>query len=51
MRAYGGTYSDKTHTSIWRNDKRNVIMIDCGCGFEDGMLGCLCLDTDDEYYI
>ncbi|MBR6148969.1 MAG: metallophosphoesterase [Lachnospiraceae bacterium] len=51
MRAYGGTYSYKTHPSIWRNDKRNVIIIDCGCGFEDGMLGCLCLDTEEEYYI
>ena len=48
---FGGTYSDTTHTSIWRNDKKNVIMIDCGCGFEDGILGCFCLDNDKEYYI
>ncbi len=48
---YGGSYSDTTHTSIWRNDKRNVIMIDCGCGFEDGLLSCLRLDDEKEFYV
>ena len=26
------------------------IAVDCGCGF-DGMLGCLCLDTLEEFYV
>lgn len=28
----------------------NQIAIDCGCGF-DGRLGCLCLETLDEFYV
>lgn len=28
----------------------NQIAIDCGCGF-DGRLGCLCLDTLEEFYV
>ena len=28
----------------------NQIAIDCGCGF-DGPLGCLCLDSMEEFYI
>ena len=30
--------------------QNNHIAIDCGCGFGE-LLGCLCLDTDDEVYI
>lgn len=29
----------------------NHIVIDCGACFEGGRLGCLCLDTDQEFYI
>lgn len=29
----------------------NMIGIDCGCVFEGGQLGCLCLDTLEEFYI
>lgn len=38
-------------------DKGNIfyttgtIYIDCGCGFDDGHLGCLCLDTMEEFYV
>lgn len=28
----------------------NQIAIDCGCAFEDGRLGCLCLETLEEFY-
>lgn len=27
------------------------IAIDCGCGFDVGKLGCLCLDTMEEFYV
>ncbi len=47
---YGGTYSDASFQSIWKNDEKNVIMIDCGCGYADGYLGCLCLETGEEFY-
>ncbi len=30
--------------------RNNHIAIDCGCGY-DGQLGCLCLDTMEEYYV
>ena len=29
----------------------NNIAIDCGCGFEGGQLGCICLDTMKEFYV
>ena len=51
FKQYGGRYSDPSFQSIWRNDAGNVIMIDCGCGFRNGMLACLCLDTGEEYYV
>lgn len=34
-----------------KNDKRNLYMTDCGCGFEKGRLGCLCLETKEEFYV
>ena len=37
--------------SIWINQKRNVIRTDCGCGYCEGRLGCLCLETSEESYI
>ena len=48
---YGGTYSDNNNPSIWRNDLKNVIMVDCGCGFSSGRLACMCLETGEEYYV
>lgn len=36
---------------IWKNKIKNVYMCDCGCGFADGRLGCLCLETREEIYI
>ena len=29
----------------------NHIDIDCGCGYPDGQLGCICLNTMEEFYI
>jgi len=29
----------------------NQIAIDCGCVFKGGLLGCLCLDTMEEFYV
>lgn len=37
--------------SIWKNEKENVYMIDCGCGFKSGRLGCLGLETKEEFYV
>ena len=36
---------------IWRNKLKIVYMCDCGCGFKDGRLGCLCLETKEEIYV
>lgn len=36
---------------IWKNKLKNVYMCDCGCGFKDGRLGCLCLETKEEIYV
>lgn len=40
---------------LWGRDKifRNETMIDidCGCALEGGRLGCLCLDTMEEFYV
>lgn len=31
--------------------KEKMIDIDCGCVFQGGQLGCLCLDTMEEFYV
>lgn len=40
---------------IWTSDDNKLIGIDCGCGCGPGVsnsrLGCLCLDTMEEFYI
>lgn len=36
---------------IWKNKLKNVYICDCGCGFNDGRLGCLCLETKEEIYV
>lgn len=40
---------------LWGQDRifrrETMIDIDCGCVFEGGRLGCLCLDTLEEFYV
>ena len=38
--------------SVWYSPDGRLIDVDCGAAFEDmgGRLGCLCLDTGEEYY-
>ena len=31
--------------------KHNHIAVDCGAFFKDGRLGCICLDTMEEFYV
>jgi serine/threonine protein phosphatase 1 len=40
---------DETPAKIYRKEK--LIDIDCGCAFQGGRLGCLCLDTMEEVYV
>lgn len=47
---YGGEYLDGGSGSVWRNDRKNVYMMDCGCGFASGRLACLCLETGERFY-
>lgn len=44
-------HSNPRGSDIWRNSKGNVIICDCGCGFRSGSLGCLCLETGEEFYV
>lgn len=46
-----GRYFDEKYTSIWVNQAENVYMMDCGCGFRGGRLGCFCLETGERYYV
>ena len=48
---YGGTFLGDTKDSIWKNDRENVYMMDCGCGYSDGKLACLCLDDMRSIYV
>lgn len=43
-------YLDKYKESIWRNEKENVFLMDCGCGFESGRLACMCIETGERFY-
>ncbi|MCM1048528.1 MAG: metallophosphoesterase [Clostridiales bacterium] len=45
----GGYLGEEAH-SIWRNNKENVYLMDCGCGFADGKLACICLETGECFY-
>lgn len=36
---------------IWKNRRENVFLIDCGCGLSNGKLGCMCLETMEEFYV
>ncbi|MCM1039437.1 MAG: metallophosphoesterase [Ruminococcus sp.] len=46
----GGEYLDEDLYSIWRNNKENVYLLDCGCGFFRGKLACICLETGKCFY-
>ena len=48
---YGGRFVDDEPDSIWTNDKENVYMMDCGCGYSDGRLSCICLETMKSIYV
>lgn len=41
---------DKMPCSIWKNDKSNVYLMDCGSGFESGRLACMCIETGERFY-
>lgn len=43
-------HSNKSN-HIWKNINGNVYLIDCGCGFRKGKLGCLCLESKEEFYV
>ena len=45
-----GTYLDEYMKTIWRNEKENVYLLDCGCGFAGGRLACICLETGERFY-
>lgn len=45
-----GTYLDEYKKTIWLNEKENVYLLDCGSGFNDGKLACLCLETGRRFY-
>ena len=47
---FGGEYVDEGFASIWRNDLKNVYMMDCGCGHATGKLACLCLEDMRRFY-
>lgn len=61
---YRKYYSEKNIYVIWGHtpvlyyhDKPEIykvcnnILIDCGACFEEGRLGCICLDDMKEYYV
>ena len=43
-------YPDEAGNSIWVNDRHNVYLLDCGCGFANGRLACICLETKERFY-
>lgn len=45
-----GKYLDEYMRSIWINDRRNIYLMDCGCGFTGGKLACICLETGERFY-
>ena len=40
-----------TEGKILKNNNETIYVIDCGCGFKSGRLGCLCLESKEEYYV
>ena len=47
---YGDSYRPKEQ-EIWVNPKKNVYMIDCGCGFVKGRLSCMRLEDREMFYV
>lgn len=47
---FDGRYLDKSQKSIWTNKKENVYLMDCGAGFQNGRLACMCLETGERFY-
>lgn len=45
-----GLYLDDDLKSIWKNEKENVFLLDCGSGFGNGRLACLCIETGQRFY-
>ena len=45
----GENIDEDTPAKIYQ--KGNLIDIDCGCIYPGGKLGCLCLDTMEEFYV
>ena len=43
-------YLDEAKESIWCNERKNVYLLDCGCGFSTGKLACLCIETGERFY-
>lgn len=43
-------YLDGYKKSIWKNEKGNVYLLDCGCGFGSGKLACMCIETGERFY-
>lgn len=43
-------YLDGYLRSIWRNEKGNVYLMDCGSGFVNGRLACMCIETGERFY-
>ncbi|MCM1087796.1 MAG: metallophosphoesterase [Muribaculaceae bacterium] len=46
----GGRFLDEDKHSIWMNEKENVYLMDCGCGFAGGKLACICLEGGERFY-
>lgn len=45
-----GRYLEEEKPSVWVNEKENVYLMDCGCGFAGGKLACICLETGERFY-
>ena len=43
-------YLDEPLNSIWKNEKENVYLMDCGSGFGSGRLACICIETGERFY-
>ena len=50
FRKYIGTYLDGESCSIWKNNKGNLYLLDCGSGAGSGKIACMCLETGERYY-
>ena len=47
---YGDEYRPKKQ-EVWINAKKNVYMLDCGCGFSNGRLACIRLEDKTIHYV